>query len=122
MKTFKAKCGQCGRQFRRTTRAELLQAMHKHQWKEHRAWMITRIKAGRRNAELDNPSIQDLMQAVSKGSSRAGIAVAKLMTEQRYQQVKKVMDAVQPMLPLKGQLAWEGIEAAHDIYKKAKRR
>ena len=84
--------------------------------------MTARIKAGRRNAEFDNPSIQDLMQAVSKGSARAGIAVAKLMTEQRYQQVKKVMDAVQPMLPLKGQLAWEGIEAAHDIYKKAKRR
>ncbi|MBA7545807.1 hypothetical protein ES705_38185 [subsurface metagenome] len=84
--------------------------------------MIARIKAGRRNSDLNNPSIQDLMQAVSKGSARAGIAVVKLMTEQRYQAVKKVMDAVQPMLPLKGQLAWEGIEAAHDIYKKVKRR
>ncbi|MBA7545811.1 hypothetical protein ES705_38189 [subsurface metagenome] len=84
--------------------------------------MTARIKAGRRNSDLNNPSIQDLMQAVSKGSTRAGIAVAKLMTEQRYQAVKKVMDAVQSMLPLKAQLAWEGVEAAHDIYKKVKRR
>ncbi|MBA7580937.1 hypothetical protein ES708_22835 [subsurface metagenome] len=122
MKTYKAKCGQCGRMFRRKTRTELLSALRKHLWKEHRAWMIARIKAGRRNSDLNNPSIQDLMQAVNKGSTRAGIAVAKLMTEQRYQAVKKVMDTVQSMLPLKAQLAWEGIEAAHDIYKKVKRR
>ena len=84
--------------------------------------MIARIKAGKRSVELNNPSVQDLMQAVGKGSTRAGIAVARQMTEQRYQSVKKVMDSVQPMLPLKAQLAWEGVEAAHDIYKKAKRR
>lgn len=62
------------------------------------------------------------MQAVQKGSARAGIAVARVMTEARYQNVKKVMDAVQPVLPLKAQLAWEGIEAAHDVYKKIKGR
>lgn len=120
MKTYKAKCGQCGKVLRRRTQTELLLAMRKHLWGKHRAWMITRIKAGRRASEFDNPSIQDLMQAVSKGSTRAGLAVARLMKERRYQQVKKVMDVVQPMLPLKAQLAWEGIEAAHDIYKKKK--
>ncbi len=121
MKLYKAKCSQCGRVFRRRSRTELLSALRKHLWKEHRAWMIARIKAGKRNAEATNPSIQDLMQAIQKGSARAGIAVAKLMTEARYQQVKKVMDAVSPMLPLKAQLAWEGTEAAHDIYKKIRK-
>jgi len=121
MKLYKAKCGQCGRVFRRRTRTELLSALRKHLWKAHREWMIARIKAGKRAAESDNPSIQDLIQAIQKGSARAGIAVARLMTEARYQQVKKVMDAVTPMLPLKAQLSWEGVEAAHDIYKKVKR-
>jgi hypothetical protein len=44
------------------------------------------------------------------------------MTEGRYQQAKRVMDAVQPILPLKAQLAWEGVEAAHDLYKKFRRK
>lgn len=80
--------------------------------------MLGRIKAGQRRAAESNPSIQDLVQAIQKGSVRAGQAVARQMTEARYQQVKKVMDAVSVMLPLKGQLAWEGVEAAHDIYRK----
>ncbi len=84
--------------------------------------MITRIKAGKKAADANNPSVQDLIQAIQKGSSRAGIAVAKQMSESRYQAVKKVMDAVSPILPLKAQLAWEGVEAAHDIYRKLKPR
>ncbi|MBA7587392.1 hypothetical protein ES708_29421 [subsurface metagenome] len=71
MKTYTAKCHQCGKTFRRKTRAELLSAMRTHLWKEHRAWMIARIKAGKRSVELNNPSVQDLMQAVGKGSTRA---------------------------------------------------
>jgi len=81
--------------------------------------MLARMKAGRRSA-LDNPSIQDLVQALQKGSSRAAQSVAKMMTESRYQQVKKVMDSIAPVLPLKAQLTWEGVEAAHDVYKKIK--
>jgi len=121
MKLFKARCSQCGMQFRRKTRTELLSALRKHLWKEHRAWMSARIKAGQRTSAADNPSVQDLIQGIQKGSTRAGVAVAKQMTEGRYQQVKKVMDAVQPLLPLKAQLAWEGVEAAHDIYRKIRR-
>ena len=84
--------------------------------------MVARIKAGKKNADANNPSIQDLIQAVQKGSIRAGQTVARQMTEGRYQQVKKVMDAVSPLLPLKAQLAWEGVEAAHDIYARIKKR
>lgn len=121
MKLYKAKCSQCGKVFRRRTRSELLSVLRKHIWKEHRAWIITRIKAGQRTAAQDNPSVQDIMQAIQKGSTRAALAVSKRMTEGRYQQIKKVMDAVSPLLPLKAQLAWEGVEAAHDIYKRVRR-
>jgi len=121
MKLYKAKCSQCGATFRRKTRSELLSALRKHLWQKHRAWMIARIRAGKREAELNNPSIQDLIQGIRKGSTRAGIAVSKQMTEGRYQQIKKVMDAVSPLLPTQAKLAWEGVEAAHDIYKKFKK-
>ncbi|MBA7551156.1 hypothetical protein ES705_43692 [subsurface metagenome] len=95
--------------------------MRKHLWAKHRTWMISRIKAGRRAADLNNPSIQDLMRAIEKGSSRAAHEIVRQMTEKRYQQIKQVMDAASPMLPLKAKLAWEGMEAAHDIYKKVKK-
>lgn len=121
-KLLTAQCSQCGRRFKRKTQTELLNAMRTHLWKEHRAWMKARIKAGKVNAERDNPSVQDLIQAVQKGSSRAAQSVGKAMSETRYQQVKKVMDAVQPVLPLKAQLAWEGVEAAHDIYGKIRKK
>ncbi|MBA7709052.1 hypothetical protein ES703_117959 [subsurface metagenome] len=120
MKLYKAKCSQCGRMMRRKTRSELLSALRKHLWKDHRNWMVARIKAGKRNAEQNNPSIQDVVQAIQKGSTRAAHAVAGQMTEGRYQQVKQVMDAVQPLLPLKAALAWEGVEAVHDIVKRKK--
>jgi len=120
-KYYRAKCSQCGAGFRSESRSKLLERLRKHIWSKHRSWMVGRIKSGQKKSNADNPSIQDLIQAVQKGSSRAAIAVAKQMTEGRYQQVKKVMDAVQPILPLKVQLAWEGVEAAHDIYRKFKR-
>jgi len=84
--------------------------------------MIARMKAGQKNAQDNNPSVQDLIQGVKKGSTRAALSVARNMTESRYQQVKKVMDAVAPILPLKGQLAWEGVEAAHDVLGKFRKK
>lgn len=121
-KWYRAKCSQCGVGFRSETRSGILEKLRKHIWKNHRAWMIARMKAGQKNAQDNNPSVQDLIQGVKKGSTRAALSVARNMTESRYQQVKKVMDAVAPILPLKGQLAWEGVEAAHDVLGKFRKK
>lgn len=119
-KWFKAKCSQCGTKMRRRTRTELLSALRKHLWSKHKNWMITRIRSGRREAQRSNPSFQDLASALGKGSARAATSVAKQMTEGRYQSVKRVMDAVSPMLPDKARVTWEAVEAGHDIYRKLK--
>jgi len=120
-KLYKAKCSQCGKTFRRRNRSELLSALRKHLWSAHRAWMITRIKAGKHAAVADNPSIQDLIQALERGSARAAHVVVSRFTKSRYRQVKEVMDAISPLLPLKARIAWEAVEAGHDIYGKIKR-
>lgn len=122
MKMFTARLKVDGRRFRAKTRAELLSKMRKYLWKYHRSYMLNRMASGRRAAALGNPTVQDVAQAIQKGSTRAALAVSRQMTEQRYQQVKKVMDAVAPMLPLKAQTAWEGVEAAHDLVGKFKRK
>jgi len=63
-----------------------------------------------------------LAQALERGSARGAAAVARLMTEARYQQVKRVMDAVSLMLPVKAKIAWEAVEVGHDIYQKLRRK
>jgi len=84
--------------------------------------MVSRIKSGRKRASASNPSFQDLAQALERGSARGAAAVAQLMTPARYQQVKRVMDAVAPMLPVKAKIAWEAVEVGHDIYQKLRRK
>lgn len=68
MKFYKAKCSQCGRGFRRSTRSDLLSALRKHLWSKHRAWMISRIKQGVAQRSKVNPTAQSIlgkiMQAV----------------------------------------------------------
>jgi len=116
MKMYQARCSQCGARFRRGSRAELLGALREHLWKKHRGWMLSRMKAGKKNST--NPSIQDLVAAVRTGSVRSALGVRRLMSSNRYQQAKKVMDAVEPMLPEPARLAWRAIEAVSDVFLK----
>ncbi|MBA7691795.1 hypothetical protein ES703_100349 [subsurface metagenome] len=44
-------CSRCGKRMSGATRAEALNKMRKHLWKEHREWMVSRIKAGQRKAK-----------------------------------------------------------------------
>ncbi|MBA7551152.1 hypothetical protein ES705_43688 [subsurface metagenome] len=43
-------CSRCGKRFSGLTRTEALNKIRKHMWKEHRDWMIKRIKAGQKKA------------------------------------------------------------------------
>lgn len=99
----------------------MLRRMRKHQWKEHRTWLISRIKAGRRSSELSNPSVQDMIAALGEGT-RAALNVTTKMRAARYQEVKRVMDALEPILPEHIKLSWRAVEAAHDAIQAIKRR
>lgn len=118
---MRAKCSICGLEIRSrrsskgTAKANLLRAVRKHAWKSHRTTMISRIKAGKRRAK-ENPSAQDFIKALQAGP-RAALQIYGAWTELQYQQMKRVMDAVEPLLPVEVQTAWKAIEAYHD-YKK----
>jgi len=75
--------------------------------------MIRRIKAGKRSSD-ENPSAQDLMEALKDGP-RAAIAVYRTYTEKQYQNMKKMMDAFAPVLPPEVNATWKAIEAFHDM-------
>jgi len=111
-------CSICGLkiQSRRSSlasaQANFLKAMRKHQWKMHRNTMISRIKAGKAAAQ-ENPSYQDLVSALKEGP-RAALKVYGDYTERQYQTIKRMMDALEAVLPLEITIAWKTIEAFHD--------
>lgn len=117
-KLFKAECSQCGRVFRQKSVTDMLAAIRAHIWKEHKVWMVGKIKSGLRRARGNNPSIQDLVSAIKTGSVRASTSVSHLMTEKRYQQAKLVLDVLESEMPNKMKLAWNAAEAVHDILKR----
>lgn len=115
---MQGKCSMCGlvirsrRSSKGSAQSNLLRAVRKHVWKEHRTSMIRRIKQGKREA-LDNPSVQDFMVALQDGP-RAALAVYKKFTERQYQLMKRTIDAFEPLLPPHVVVTWKAIEAFHD--------
>ncbi len=80
------KCSRCGKRFRGATRTEALEKLRKHLWKEHRDWMIARIKAGIRKAKkkAGNPRIIGFLEA----------PLIEKITGRPYEEVKaQVLDA-----------------------------
>ena len=115
MPLYKATCSQCGKVFKARTRTALLSKVRKHLWKEHRNWMIRRIKQGKSRSK-SNPSTQDFIEALRTAPRRA-VDIYKTYTERQYQHIKVVMDAVEPFLPPEIASSWKVIEAIHDGYK-----
>ena len=98
-KLYKAQCPFKDYEPRARSRTELLNKLRKHLWKDHREWMIGRIKAGLKRAKEGNPSIQDLVGAIRSGSVRAAMTIRGQMSESRFQQAKVVLDAFEPEMP-----------------------
>jgi len=74
--------------------------------------MIRKIKAGIRASE-ENPNVQDFMTALLD-SPRAALRIYASFTERQYQAIKKVMDALEGLLPQELLISWKAVEAMHD--------
>ena len=96
----------------------LLSKMSKHRWKKHELTMVRKIKAGIRASE-ENPNVQDFMTALLD-SPRAALRIYASFTERQYQGIKKVMDALEPVLPENLRVSWKAVEAMHDYLEDTK--
>ena len=118
---MQAKCSMCGlvirsrRSSKGSAQSNLLRAVRKHVWKEHRASMIRRIKEGKRTSD-DNPTVQDFIAALQGQPARA-IQVYQTLRKRDWIQLKRVMDAIEPLLPIDVKATWRAVEAFHDIRK-----
>ena len=113
-----AKCSICGKVLRARPFESTINLVRKHMYKDHRPTMTARIKAGLKRSKDTNPTVQDLISALKGGSVRSAIGVRSLMTEKRYQSAKVVLDALEPIMPNKMLIAWNAVEAVHDILKR----
>jgi len=81
-------------------------------WSKHRNTMISRIKAGKsRNA--NNPTIQDFITAL-QGAPQRAIAIYEELRTRDWIQLKRVLDAMEPIMPVEMRATWKAIEAFHD--------
>ena len=92
--------------------ANFLKAMRRHQWKNHRNTMISRIKAGKRRSS-DNPTIQDFITAL-QGAPQRAIQIYEELRTRDWIQLKRVLDAMEPIMPVEMRATWKAIEAFHD--------
>lgn len=110
-----SKCSICGATFRSRNKANHIKKIGKHWRKRHPNALSQRIKRGKRSS-LDNPSVQDFVSAL-QDSPRAAIEIYRDWTEKQYQNTKKIMDALEPVLPTEVVVAWKTVEAVHDYQK-----
>lgn len=95
-----------------SARTNLLKAVRKHIWKNHRTAMIGRIKAGKRASD-GNPTVQDFISALQGAPERA-IQVYKKLRGKDWMKLKQVLDAMEPIMPVEMLATWKAIEAFHD--------
>ena len=119
---MKGTCSLCGLVIRshasakNSARTNFLKAMRKHQWKNHRTSMISRIKAGKRRS-ADNPTVQDFISALHDAPGRA-FSIYKKMKAKDFNTAKQVLDALEPVLPVEIRVTWKAIEAIQDELRK----
>jgi hypothetical protein len=118
---MKGKCSICGATLRshasakNSARSNFLKVVRKHMWSKHRTTMIDRIKAGKARSN-DNPTVQDFIQAL-QGAPQRAIAIYKEMRARDWIQLKRVMDAMEPIMPIEMKATWRAVEAFHDTSK-----
>jgi hypothetical protein len=95
-----------------SAKTNFLKAMRKHQWKNHRNTMISRIKAGKQRAN-GNPTVQDFIVAL-QGAPQRAIQVYEELRSKDWIQLKRVLDAMEPIMPVEMRATWKAIEAFHD--------
>jgi hypothetical protein len=119
---MKGKCSICGQVLRshasakNSAKTNFLKVVRKHMWSKHRNTMISRIKAGKASS-ANNPTIQDFITAL-QGAPQRAIQIYVDLRERDWIQLKRVLDAMEPIMPVEMLATWKAIEAMHDTYGK----
>lgn len=108
-------CSICNERFAARNKSNFIKKVGKHFRTKHPLAFSRRIRDGKRLSP-DNPSLQDFMTALGE-SPRDALRIYSRWTEKQYQETKRVMDALENVLPIPVAASWKFIEAAHDSFK-----
>lgn len=74
--------------------------------------MRRRIREGKALSE-DNPTVQDFISALQESPGRA-IEIYEELRARDWMKLKRVLDAVEVLMPVEMLATWRAIEAFHD--------
>ena len=113
-KMWTAKCSQCSRRFRSYDRADLLSSIRKHMWKEHRKWMLQRMKAGRLAGGPGNPTVGMVLTAIAQGIPVA-LALIRLVRKPRWNRLETAISSFEPYMKPETRTAWQAVKSIKQI-------
>ncbi|MBA7580382.1 hypothetical protein ES708_22273 [subsurface metagenome] len=113
-KMWTAKCSQCGQRFRAYERTDLLSRIRKHMWKEHPAWMLARMKAGRLEGGPGNPTVGMVLTAIAQGLPIA-LALIRMVKKPRWDRLETAVSSFEPYMKPEHREIWQGVKAVKSI-------
>ncbi len=113
-KMYTAKCSQCGQRFRAYERAELLSRIRKHMWKEHRKWMLARMKAGRLAGGPGNPTVGMVLTALAQGIPIV-LSLIRLVRKPRWNRLDTAVSSFEPYMKPEMRTAWQSVKTIKQI-------
>jgi len=75
--------------------------------------MKRRIREGKAESE-DNPTVQDFIVALQEAPGRA-MEIYETLRERDWMKLKRVLDAIESLMPIEMRATWKAIEAFHDV-------
>ncbi len=113
-KMYTAKCSQCGQHFRAYDRTALLLRIRKHMWKEHRKWMLARMKAGRLAGGPGNPTVGMVLTTIAQGLPIV-LALIRLVRKPRWDKLNTAVSSFEPYMKPEHRTVWQGVQAVKSI-------
>jgi len=113
-KMWTAHCSQCSQRFRAYDRTDLLSRIRKHMWKEHRKWMLARMKAGRLAGGAGNPTVGMVLSAIAQGIPVA-LALIRLVRKPRWNRLESAVSSFEPYMKPEHRQVWQGIKTIKQI-------
>jgi len=113
-KMWTAQCSQCDQRFKAYDRGTLLSNIRKHMWKEHRKWMLARMKAGRLAGGPGNPTTGMVLSAIAQGIPIA-LALIRLVKKPRWDRLEGAVSSFEPYMKPEHRDIWQSVKTIKNI-------
>ena len=83
-------------------------------WKEHRKWMLARMKAGRLAGGPGNPTTGMVLSAIAQGIPIA-LALIRLVKKPRWDRLEGAVSSFEPYMKPEHRDIWQSVKTIKNI-------